>query len=186
MQTIPVPSLHSGTHSSTFRAARFSPTDPNCLFTVVNCVPRGKGARRKAFVCKWVLLPDSTKWALEPFKTSKIGEHNVTCFDVSDSGKLLAYASSDYVVGILDSHSLAQLHHIPRSHEFPITALRFNPTSTLLVSGSSDNSARVIVIPAKFGTRSYVRWWWIVAIALLVALVATLLQMGQGILPLVS
>ena len=40
---------------------------------------------------------------------------------------------------------------ILKAHEFPPTTLRFNPTSTLLVSGSADNSVRIISVPAELG-----------------------------------
>jgi prolactin regulatory element-binding protein len=36
-------------------------------------------------------------------------------------------------------------------HEFPPTTLHFNPSSTLLVSGSADNSIRVVSVPDSLG-----------------------------------
>ncbi len=36
------------------------------------------------------------------------------------------------------------------AHSFPPTALRFNPSATLLVSASADNTIRAIVVPASF------------------------------------
>jgi WD40 repeat protein len=49
------------------------------------------------------------------------------------------------------SHSLQPLLTILKAHEFPPTTLRFSPTSNLLVSGSADNSVRVISVPAELG-----------------------------------
>lgn len=38
-----------------------------------------------------------------------------------------------------------------KAHEFPITTLRFNPSSRLLVSGGTDATIRIIAIPEKLG-----------------------------------
>lgn len=43
---------------------------------------------------------------------------------------------------------------ILRAHEFPATTIRFNPTSSLLVSGSADDSVRVVAIPDEHGSSS--------------------------------
>lgn len=40
---------------------------------------------------------------------------------------------------------------ILRAHEFPPTALRFNPSGALLASASADNTLRVIAVPSSFG-----------------------------------
>jgi WD40 repeat protein len=53
--------------------------------------------------------------------------------------------------GMQSSHSLQPLLTILKAHEFPPTTLRFSPTSNLLVSGSADNSVRVISVPADLG-----------------------------------
>jgi prolactin regulatory element-binding protein len=36
---------------------------------------------------------------------------------------------------------------ILKAHEFPPTTIRFNPTSDLLVSGSADNTIRIVSVP---------------------------------------
>lgn len=36
---------------------------------------------------------------------------------------------------------------ILKAHEFPPTTLRFNPTSNLLISGSADNTVRIVTVP---------------------------------------
>lgn len=87
----------------------------------------------------------------------------------SDNGKWIAYGSSDCSVGLLDAFTLAVrmspvafpvclAHSIPqpllkilKSHEFPPTVLKFNPTSRLLISGSADNTVRLIAIPEGLG-----------------------------------
>ena len=34
-----------------------------------------------------------------------------------------------------------------KAHDFPVTSLKFNPSGTLVISGSADNTVRVITIP---------------------------------------
>ena len=64
---------------------------------------------------------------------------------------LSVYVFSSAHLNIQNSHSLQPLLTILKAHEFPPTTLRFSPTSNLLVSGSADNSVRVISVPAELG-----------------------------------
>lgn len=90
----------------------------------------------------------------------------------SDDGTLLAYGSSDLSVGVLDattlrvrclySLSITILSRMPtddtigtqslmtilRAHDFPVTSLRFNPSADLVISGSADNTVRVVTVPS--------------------------------------
>jgi len=84
-------------------------------------------------------------------KQRKVGDGAMTVFDVSPDGKVLAYGSSDLSIGLLDASTLAPLVTILKAHEFPPTALRFNTTSKLLVSGSADNTVRVVEVPEFSG-----------------------------------
>jgi hypothetical protein len=43
-----------------------------------------------------------------------------------------------------DSQPILTILH---AHDFPVTSLRFNPSGTVLISGSADNSIRVIAVP---------------------------------------
>ncbi|KAG1762250.1 WD40 repeat-like protein [Suillus occidentalis] len=184
VDTIDIPSVPGAPAQSvvTFRAARFHPTDYNTLFTAVNTVaPRArnsKTAKKQAYILKWkVDLSGEQKsaWSISVEGSRKAGEGGLTCFDVSPNGKLLAFGSSDYSLGILDSTTLSPLISILKAHEFPITTVRFSPTSTLLVSGGVDNSIRIVSVPEKFAGQP---WTMIILIilALLVILVAFLLQ----------
>ncbi|WRT63668.1 uncharacterized protein IL334_000591 [Kwoniella shivajii] len=101
----------------------------------------------------------------------EVGGKPVTVFDVSNDGKLLAYGCSDLSIGILDSKTLAPLLKILHAHSFPPTALRFNPSATLLVSASADNTIRAIVVPASFGGVS------MTVIALLLAILILLVAL---------
>nr|VWO99661.1 Putative 6-4 photolyase [Ganoderma boninense] len=94
---------------------------------------------------------------------------------VSRDGKLLAFGSSDLNVGVLDAQSLAPLLTILKAHEFPPTTLRFSPSSDTLVSGSADNTVRVVTIPTGLGATSWGSWLLFI-VALLVVLFAILAQ----------
>ena len=79
VKTVDRPSIPGADAGSSFRAARYHPSDPTVFYTVVNTVPprtRTKHAPRKAFVCKW----NTEKW--EVTKVRKVSDRSVTCFDV--------------------------------------------------------------------------------------------------------
>ncbi|EJD53776.1 WD40 repeat-like protein [Auricularia subglabra TFB-10046 SS5] len=155
---------------STFRAARFSPTNPSCLYMIVNtATPAGRKFARKSFVCRYQLGDDASKWQREAGKRA-LGDKNVSCFDVSASGKLIAFGSSDCAIGVIDAQSFAPLLTILRAHEFPATTIRFNPTSTLLLSGSADDSVRVVPIPDSTGSNT--GSWILLVLAILAILLA--------------
>jgi prolactin regulatory element-binding protein len=127
LQTVERPTLPSNFTSSSFRAARFHPTDEGTLYTVLNTVPprtRARHAPYTSFVCKW----DAGTWTMT--KARKISDKRATCFAVrsvlalwaleaelmspsSPDGKLLAYGAADLCVGVLDSKSLAVRHELP-------------------------------------------------------------------------
>ncbi|GAA5828040.1 hypothetical protein JCM5353_003160 [Sporobolomyces roseus] len=168
----------------TFRAAKFGrqSTSSN-LYTVVNASPsssssaKGKGRKKasqgskKSFVSLW----DTNEWKL--LKTRTIGMKPITSFDVSEDGTLLAYGSSDLSIGILDAITLRPIMTILKAHDFPSTSLKFNPTSTLLLSGSADNSLRVIKVPSvsERGGESKLT---MILITVFILLLAVLVQQG--------
>ena len=79
VETVERPSLPGETSGSSFRAARYHPSDSHTIYTVVNTVPprtRKKSAPRQGFVCKW----DTDKWEVN--KHRKVSDRNVTCFDI--------------------------------------------------------------------------------------------------------
>lgn len=59
-------------------------------------------------------------------------------------------------------------------HSFPPTALKFNPSATMIVSASADNTIRTIVVPSSFGGVSFSVIAVIIAVILVI--VAFLLQ----------
>ncbi|KZO98030.1 WD40 repeat-like protein [Calocera viscosa TUFC12733] len=158
-----------------FRAARFSPTQPDRLFTVLN--PSG-GARSKtrgakqptnSYVCKW----DTTTWTVK--RSRLVDSKPVTVFDVSADGKLVAWGSSDLKIGVLDAKTFAPLLQILKAHEFPPTALKFSPDAALLVSGSADNSLRLIQVPSGRPSSTFPTTT-VLLVILLAILIAVLMQ----------
>lgn len=158
----------------TFRASRLHPSDVNLFYSVINVTlpraPKAKTAKKQAYILKWrVSAADDVSFSAILEGSRKISEGSLTCFDVSPNGKLLAFGVSDYSLGILDANSLAPLLSILKAHEFPITALRFNPSSKLLVSGGVDSSIRIVAIPEKFGGLS-----WSVTILIMLAILGVI------------
>ncbi|KAI0356520.1 WD40 repeat-like protein [Trametes cingulata] len=178
IKTVDRPELPGKDAGSSFRAARYHPHDAKVLYTVMNTVPprtRTKSSPRKAFICKW----DTNTWKVTSKR--KISDRQVTCFDVSPDGKLLAFGSSDLTVGVVDAQTLAPLLTILKAHDFPPTTMRFNPSSDMLISGSADNTVRIVTIPPNLGSTSW-STWILVVVALLVALFAILAQQMHHVL----
>ncbi|KAF7301408.1 WD-REPEATS-REGION domain-containing protein [Mycena indigotica] len=176
LQTIEAPEAISKVSASDFRAARFHPENSQILYSISNTIPgrsrNRKPAPRQAYICTW----NTSTWKTE--KVKRLGDKSVTCFIASPNGKYLAFADSGCRIGLLDATSLAPLATILTAHEFPATTLAFNPTSTLLVSGSPDKVVRVINIPSSVGKSS----WTIVLIILLTLLIVLLAIAAQQLL----
>lgn len=177
VKTLDVPTISSIPVGATvtFRASRLHPSDVNLFYSVINVTlpraPKAKTAKKQAYILKWrVSTADDVSFSAILEGSRKISEGSLTCFDVSPNGKLLAFGVSDYSLGILDANSLAPLLSILKAHEFPITALRFNPSSKLLVSGGVDSSIRIVAIPEKFGGLS-----WSVTILIMFAILGVIL-----------
>jgi len=154
----------------TFRAGRFNPTNSKTMYTVINSAPppgrsRKSKVERKSYLVRWELAATGgvvgasvgVEETWHARKVKNIGKRAITVFDVSDNGKLAAYGASDSSVGIVDARTFAPLLTILKAHDFPPTALQFNPRSTLLISGSADASLRVIVVPEFFTSSSFLQ-----------------------------
>lgn len=177
VKTLDVPTISSVPVGAnvTFRASRLHPSDVNLFYSVINVTlpraPKAKTTKKQAYILKWrVSVADDVSFSAILEGSRKISEGSLTCFDVSPNGKLLAFGVSDYSLGILDANSLAPLLSILKAHEFPITALRFNPSSKLLVSGGVDSSIRIVAIPEKFGGLS-----WSVTILIILSFLGVIL-----------
>ncbi|KAJ3517553.1 hypothetical protein NLJ89_g439 [Agrocybe chaxingu] len=146
---------------STFRVARFHPLHEDTLYTVVNVVsPRTKKSKsvtRRAYVCSD--LSASSVAALT--------------FNSSPDGRFLGFGSSDLSIGMLDAKTLAPLSTILKAYELPPTTIKFDPSATILVAGSADNSIRILSIPTTVGGPS-----WSVIIFVFLALVFVLVAIA--------
>ncbi len=141
---------------------------------------RKKSPSRQAFVCKWSTeswtvskvrkVSDKGLTCFDIRYPPLYSRGRLLSNGVfpSSNGKLLGYGSSDYSIGLLDSSTLTvsstwiSFHQtsdcrlqpvvtILKAHDFPPTTLKFNPTSTLVVSGSADNTVRIVSVPEAFG-----------------------------------
>jgi prolactin regulatory element-binding protein len=105
----------------------------------------------------------NVEWTLATKR--EVARKPITVFDVSADGRLVAFGASDLCIGMMDAKTLAvglisdcsltclqPLLKILQAHSFPPTALKFNPSGTLLASASADNTIRTVVVPASFGS----------------------------------
>ncbi|KZT20765.1 WD40 repeat-like protein [Neolentinus lepideus HHB14362 ss-1] len=150
-QTIKRPTLPGAeSYNVSYRSARYKPGSNNLIYSAINSAPprgKGKAPPRRAYVC--MIKGNGSRWEVE--KKRKVTDGAITAFDVSLDGRFLAYGASDLSIGLLDTTTLAPLLTILKAHELPTTALRFNPPSKLLISGSADSTVRIIEVPEFSG-----------------------------------
>ncbi|GAV99143.1 WD40 repeat-like protein [Lentinula edodes] len=117
-RVIDIPSSLGGSSGSSFRAAKIHPTLGTILYTVANTIPNRSRGKSTARQAH-VLKWNTENWTVE--KIRKVGDR--------------------------DAATLNPVSTILKAHEFPPTTLAFNTDSSVLVSGSADNSIRVINLP---------------------------------------
>ncbi|RUS32573.1 quinon protein alcohol dehydrogenase-like superfamily [Jimgerdemannia flammicorona] len=131
--------------------------------------------RRQSDVANaWVYLQVACRHVAE---SQERGREQEADHGVHDQGHLLAYASSDLVIGIADADNLRPLFQIKNAHGFSITCLAFNRDDRILVSGSVDSRCRVVDLPAKLEKESFSPFL-AVFIALIIAVIGYLLSSG--------
>ncbi|ESK97555.1 membrane glycoprotein spo14 [Moniliophthora roreri MCA 2997] len=173
-RTVEIPASLVG---GSFRSIKHHPISPDTLYTIINTtLPRSRSSRsktpaRQAYICKWKWDMKTENWIVE--RQRKVGEKGVTTFSISPDGKFLAYGSSDLSVGIVDAETLASVSTILNAHDFPPTTIAFNTSSTLLVSGSADNSIRIVRLPDYVRSSS---GWFILLLTILIVLIAFVVQ----------
>ncbi|SAM07106.1 hypothetical protein [Absidia glauca] len=138
-QVIDSPCLNRYTQCD-YRACRYV---NNKLYAIVN--PTTKGSKG-AFVCVWN-LNKRKPYPLRKARTCRISRKNITSFCLSDKGDLLAYASTDLSVGLVDTSTLRPVLKVNKAHGFAITSLSFDHTGKYLASAGADNCCHIMVIP---------------------------------------
>ncbi|PLW22653.1 hypothetical protein PCASD_09437 [Puccinia coronata f. sp. avenae] len=173
------PTPHAN-QSCAFRNAMYG-RGTNCktLYTILNYLPNKK---KKHTPSIWGPAADPRKavlmtWNLDngtPGRSKTISHKPVTCLDMSPSGHLLAFSSSDLSIGILDASSLRSLLSILHAHEFPVTSIKFSPDEKRVVSCSADMTIRVVELHAGIRDRSYK--YMLMLISLIMLLVGLLIK----------
>jgi prolactin regulatory element-binding protein len=67
----------------------------------VNPTSRGRG-----FICAWKLRSRGTQYPVTKTKTAGISRKSITSFTINASGDILAYASTDLSIGLIDAQQL--------------------------------------------------------------------------------
>ncbi|KAJ2924968.1 hypothetical protein H1R20_g12143, partial [Candolleomyces eurysporus] len=172
LNTVNVPSDTFG-EGSTFRQIKLHPVDATVAYTVINTNPprsrQKKSVSRQGFITKWNIK----SWSIE--KSRKVGDKGVTCLDLSADGRYIGFGSSELSVGLLDATTLAPCATILKAHDFPPTVVKFNPSATLLVSGSPDNTLRVVTVPLT--TSNSGSGTFLLILALVIIILSILLQL---------
>ncbi|KAG0191863.1 hypothetical protein DFQ28_010802 [Apophysomyces sp. BC1034] len=117
------------------------PGETQKLYAVINPTSRGRG-----FVCMWNLRPGRQITAKATMFAS-VSRKSITSFCVSPVGNLLAYASTDLSIGLVDAKTLRPVLHVDRAHGFAITSLKFSRSGKHLASAGADNCCRVMEVP---------------------------------------
>ncbi|KAI9318405.1 quinon protein alcohol dehydrogenase-like superfamily [Dichotomocladium elegans] len=100
----------------------------------------------------WVYKLDA--YTLERSASVKVSKKPITAFCISREGGMVAVATADFTLLILDSLTLRVLHQVKEAHGFSITSIAISHDRRLLVTGSADNTCRVISLPQQFPSAS--------------------------------
>lgn len=148
LQTIRDPTVGADQRAS-LRAAKFgrgsddhaASGSQDLLYTLVNAPTSGRSKGRESYITVW----NADTW--EMLSTRKVSTRPATVLAVSPDGLLLACASSDLSITVLQALTLKPVLRVVNTHDFPPTCLAFSPNSRNLVSGSADSTIRVMDVP---------------------------------------
>ncbi|GAN03353.1 pkinase-domain-containing protein [Mucor ambiguus] len=154
VQVIDSPKLNRNTVCE-IRACRYGVTSKGeeTLYAIVNPTSRGRG-----FVCAWKLRKRGHQYPVHKARTAGISRKTITGFSIntnqqlacnSPTGDILAYASTDLSIGLIDAQGLKPLLKVEKAHGFAITSLVFNSSGKFLASAGADNCCKVMIIPKK-------------------------------------
>ncbi|CDS12143.1 hypothetical protein LRAMOSA04338 [Lichtheimia ramosa] len=143
VQVIESPRLNGRTECE-FRSCRYAKAPENKLYAAVNPISRGRG-----FLCAWNLSPNPQRRypITKRAKTASVCRKSITSFSVSPAGDLLAYASTDLTIGIVDARLLRPVMVIKQAHGFAITSLCFSRDGKCLASAGADTQCRMMILP---------------------------------------
>ncbi|CAO3591295.1 unnamed protein product [Absidia cylindrospora] len=129
-------------HKLQFRAFRYGTgLSENLGFAVANGVGKSKGG----FI---VILDAHT---LEVKKVQQVSKKPITTFCLSPDGSVIGYGCADFGISLLEASTLRVLTQVKNAHGFSITSMAISPDRRILVSGSADNTCRVVDLPLQFG-----------------------------------
>lgn len=139
----------------------------SCRFSLANngdmvlytAAVTGKGGR----IVSW----NATTWRRVASKL--ITRDNITAFNVSANGRLLACGTTQGDVLITNSTSMRVQKIVKKAHLGFVTALSFSPDSRALASASMDSSARVTIIEEEQKNGMSL---WVIIFILLIAVAA--------------
>ncbi|KAI8146089.1 quinon protein alcohol dehydrogenase-like superfamily [Fennellomyces sp. T-0311] len=146
-QVIDSPKLNKRTECE-FRSCRYG-APQHKLYAVVNPHSRSNG-----FICVWDLRNRKRRYPVTQVKTASVCRKSITSFCVSPAGDLLAYASTDLSIGLVDAKSLRPIMQVKNAHGFAITSLAFSPSGKYLASAGADTRCRIMVLPDKLKSLS--------------------------------
>lgn len=108
-------------------------------------------------------------YSLEQLKVVKLSPKPVTAFTLSQDGAVLAIASADLSLVLLDATTLKVLTKVKDAHSFSITSVAVSPDRRLLASASADNTIRIVCLPLQFNRGLAINPLYTLLLALLVS-----------------
>ncbi|KAI8992122.1 WD40-repeat-containing domain protein [Mycotypha africana] len=108
-------------------------------------------------------------YSFEKLKMTKVSNKPITSFTISQDGALIAIASADLSITLLDAQALKVLVKIKDAHSFSITSIAISPDRRILASASADNSCRIVSLPLQFSSQVTINPLYTVLLACAIA-----------------
>ncbi|KAG2206872.1 hypothetical protein INT47_007629 [Mucor saturninus] len=127
-------------------------------FAVVNGI-----TKPGAFIVKY------DAYSFDQVKMSKVSSKPITAFTIGQDGAVLAFASADLSITLLDAQTLKVLTKVKDAHTFSITSIAISPDRRLLASASADTTCRIVSLPLQFNNALSINPLYTLLLALVVA-----------------
>ncbi|KAI9365817.1 WD40-repeat-containing domain protein [Pilaira anomala] len=108
-------------------------------------------------------------YSFEQLKVVNISSKPITAVNLSPDGAILAFASADLSITLLDAETLKVLIKVKEAHSFSITSIAISPDRRILASASADNSCCIVSLPLQFSSTSTINPLLTVLLALTIA-----------------